>query len=258
MSPTAAALLDTWTGPLESPPLADLPIEAFEPAFEAAFGQHLREIVAIANHPEPPAFDNTIAALERSGRELGRTLSLFQALTGTMSDKRLQAAEQRLSPLLAQHQDAVALAPGLYERVARVHAQVHTDGADIRLTDEQRRVAERYAVSLERRGARLPEADKVRLTAINTRLARTSWPTRSRRRSCWTIRPTSRACPSRCASRPPRPLKSVACRAAGSSPIRVPPSSPSSPAPNGAICASVPGAAGSAAATTTTATTTRR
>jgi peptidyl-dipeptidase Dcp len=171
MSPTAAALLDTWTGPLESPPLADLPIEAFEPAFEAAFGQHLREIVAIANHPEPPAFDNTIAALERSGRELGRTLSLFQALTGTMSDKRLQAAEQRLSPLLAQHQDAVALAPGLYERVARVHAQVHTDGADIRLTDEQRRVAERYAVSLERRGARLPEADKVRLTAINTRLA---------------------------------------------------------------------------------------
>jgi peptidyl-dipeptidase Dcp len=65
----------------------------------------------------------------------------------------------------------VALAPGLYERVARVHAQVHTDGADIRLTDEQRRVAERYAVSLERRGARLPEADKVRLTAINTRLA---------------------------------------------------------------------------------------
>ncbi len=162
-----APVLDAWTGPLESPPLGQVVTDDFEPAFEAAFPLHLAEIAAIAGNPEPPTFANTIAALENSGRALGRALSLFQALTGTMADRELQATEQRLSPRFAAHQDAVALATGLYERVAAVHAGAASAG----LSPEQRRVAERYAISLERRGARLPTNDKARLTEINTRLA---------------------------------------------------------------------------------------
>jgi peptidyl-dipeptidase Dcp len=160
------AVLDAWTGPLQSPPLGELRIDDFEAAFEAAFDLNLREIRRIAALAAPPTFQNTVAALESSGRELSRAMSLFHALSGTMSDKALQVVEQRLSPRFAAHQDAVALAPGLYERVAAVHASPQAD-----LTPEQRRVAERYAISLERRGARLPDADKLRLTAINTRLA---------------------------------------------------------------------------------------
>jgi peptidyl-dipeptidase Dcp len=169
MSPTrsTAAALQAWTGPLQSPPLGQQRSADFEPAFEAAFHLHLQEIAAIATQPDEPSFENTIAALERSGRELGRVMSLFQALTGTMADKALQAVEQRLSPRFAAHQDAVALAPGLFERVAQVHASA--PGAD--LTAEQRRVSERYLISLERRGARLPAEAKQKLTALNTRLA---------------------------------------------------------------------------------------
>jgi len=168
MSATAESrILDAWTGPLESPPLGKVQPGDFDAAFEIAFRQHLAEVRAVASQSEPPTFQNTIAALERSGRELGRAMSLFEALTGTMADRALQAAEQRLSPRFAAHQDAVALAPGLYDRVAAIHAARDTHG----LSPEQRRVAERYAISLERRGARLPAADQQRLTAINTRLA---------------------------------------------------------------------------------------
>src|SRR4051794_485521 len=102
MSPTRPApVLDAWTGPLESPPLGRLRIPDFEPAFAAAFPLHLAEIAQIAGNAEPPTFANTIAPLENSGRALARALSLFQALTGTMADRALQAAEQRLSPLFA-------------------------------------------------------------------------------------------------------------------------------------------------------------
>jgi len=168
MSATAESrILDVWTGPLESPPLGQVRVADFDAAFESAFRQHLAEVKAIANQTDTPTFQNTIAALERSGRELTRAMSLFQALTGTMADRPLQAAEQRLSPRFAAHQDAVALAPGLYDRVAQVYAN-RTRGA---LSPEQRRVAERYVISLERRGARLPAADQRRLTEINTRLA---------------------------------------------------------------------------------------
>src|SRR3569623_34702 len=97
MSATAESpVLRTWTGPLESPPLGSVRVADFDAAFAAAFDRHLEEIAAIAAQSEPPTFQNTIAALEKSGRELARAMSLFQALTGTMADRELQAAEQRL------------------------------------------------------------------------------------------------------------------------------------------------------------------
>ena len=163
----ADTLLQPWPGVLQVPPFDAVETAAFEPAFDQAFPEHLREVEQITHQAEAPSFHNTIAALEASGRRLNRVASLFGALTGTVADKPLQAVEQRLSPRFASHSDAVSLQPGLYERIAAVHGTAAQAG----LSAEEQRVAERYHIQFIRRGAQLDATAKARLTQINQRLA---------------------------------------------------------------------------------------
>ena len=65
-------LLPRWATPDEVPPFAAVKPEHFAPAYDRAFAEHEAEVAAIAAAAEPPDFDNTIAALERSGRALER------------------------------------------------------------------------------------------------------------------------------------------------------------------------------------------
>ena len=70
-------LLAPWTGPFEAPPFDRLKPSDFEPAFEAALASAQAEVAAIAANPDPPSFENTIEALERSGRDLDRVCRRF-------------------------------------------------------------------------------------------------------------------------------------------------------------------------------------
>ena len=49
----------------------------FAPAFDAGMAIQLQEIAAIANNPEPPTFQNTIVAMEKTGQLLDRATSVF-------------------------------------------------------------------------------------------------------------------------------------------------------------------------------------
>lgn len=71
-------LLAKWSGPYGGiPPFGQVKVEHFRPALEAAMSEQLAEIDRIANNPAPPSFDNTIAALERSGRTLDRVSRVY-------------------------------------------------------------------------------------------------------------------------------------------------------------------------------------
>ena len=61
-------LLAAWDAPFGAPPLDHIKPEHFAPAFERALAEHRGEIDAIAGEAAEPGFDNTVAALERSGR----------------------------------------------------------------------------------------------------------------------------------------------------------------------------------------------
>jgi peptidyl-dipeptidase Dcp len=63
-------LLEAWQTPFETPPFARILPDHFLPAFTAAFAKHDAEIVAIKANGAEPTFENTVAALERSGRLL--------------------------------------------------------------------------------------------------------------------------------------------------------------------------------------------
>jgi len=160
-------LLGEWQGRFGLPPFAAIRPEHFRPAFDRALAAHRAEIDAIAGNPAAPSFDNTIAALERSGRDLSRIDDLFSVLAGADTGDAIEAVERGISPLLARHDNALYLNRALYARIADLHRRSETLG----LTAEQARVLDRYHTRFVRAGAALEEPAQERLAAINERLA---------------------------------------------------------------------------------------
>jgi peptidyl-dipeptidase Dcp len=160
-------LLEPWTGPFEAPPFERLSPEHFMPAFEKALTENRAEIDAIAANPEPPSFENTIAALERSGQALDRVSSVFFNLAGADTNDALEAIERDIAPILSRHRSETYLNEALFQRVEALQAQSATLG----LNAEQARVLERYHIAFVRNGGGLPPDSKARLAAIGERLA---------------------------------------------------------------------------------------
>jgi len=160
-------LLADWTGKFGLPPFGAITPEHFRPAFDAALAAHRAEIDAIAADPAVPSFDNTIAALERSGRALDRVANVFFVLAGADTSDAIEAVEREVSPLLARHGNALYLNRALYARIADLYQQRSALG----LSPEQARVLDRYHTRFVRAGGALDKPAQDRLAAINERLA---------------------------------------------------------------------------------------
>ena len=166
-APVDNPLLTAWTGPFEAPPFAEIEIQHFKPAFEAALAENVTEIEAIAGNPEQPSFANTIGRLERAGRSLDRVCSVFFNLVGTDSNDALDAIDTEMSPILSRHSSAIFLDAALFRRIDDLWARRDALG----LSAEEMRVLERYHVIFSRAGGGLPDDVKTRLAAISERLA---------------------------------------------------------------------------------------
>jgi peptidyl-dipeptidase Dcp len=168
-SPSAAQnpLLATRTGAFELPPFAAIEPGHFRPAFDRALAAHRAEIDVIAANPAAPSFDNTITALEKSGRELESVANVFFVLAGADTSDEIEAIERDVSPMLARHNNALYLNRTLYARIAALYAKRET----LDLNAEQARVLERYHTRFVRAGAALEKPAQERLAAINERLA---------------------------------------------------------------------------------------
>ncbi len=160
-------LLEPWTGPFGAPPFDRLKPSQFGQAFEIALGRAHTEIGAIAADPKPPSFENTIEALERSGRELTRICSVFFNLAKADANDELEAIEREFAPRLARHRSETFLNGALFQRVAALHARSGKLGLDA----EQARVLERYHIAFLRNGGGLPAEAKSKLAEIAERLA---------------------------------------------------------------------------------------
>ena len=156
-----------WETPFGLPPFDRIAPGHFQPAFDSALARHRAEVDAIANDPAEPTFDNTIAALELSGRDLRRVSSVFFNLAGSHTNDTIQAIEREMAPRLAKHRNAIFMNEALSRRVDALHAGRDSLGLD----PERRRVLDRYQTIFTRAGARLGPAEKERVAAITERLA---------------------------------------------------------------------------------------
>ena len=161
-------LLSPWTGPHGGLPAFDkVDVAEFRPALLAGIERNRAEIAAIAAGTEPAGFENTIAALEDSGRALDRARTIYHVFTSTMNDKTMQAIETEMAPILAAFSDEIIQNAKLFARIREVYAARETSG----LTPEQQRVVWVIYRRFAFHGAALNDSDKKRLAGINQSLA---------------------------------------------------------------------------------------
>jgi peptidyl-dipeptidase Dcp len=166
--PPANPLLAPWGGPYGGvPPFDRARPEHLQPALEAGIAEQLAEVDRIADDPSPPTFENTLAALERSGRTLSRVGAVYGVFKSTLNGPEVQAVEREMEPKLAAMNDRIVQNPRLFARIAAVYERRESAG----LSPEQKRLAWVVYTNFARAGARLDDAAKKRLAEMNQRLA---------------------------------------------------------------------------------------
>ncbi len=154
--------------PFKYPPFDQIKDADFKPAIEQGMKEHLAEIAKIASQKEVPTFDNTIVAMEKSGRLLQRADRIFSNLNACNTNPAMQKLEKELAPELSAHQDAIHLNAALFQRVESLYNQRD----QLKLDAESNYLLERYDKDFVRAGAKLNDADKEKLKAMNAELAK--------------------------------------------------------------------------------------
>lgn len=164
-------MLQPWTGPYGGvPPWNLVRSEEFDGAFDTAIAIAADEINAIADNPEPADFENTIVALERTGRALNRLETLFFVHASNLNLGPIPDIEKVVVPKLSEHEDSVYQNGKLFARIAAVYESDAMKNKELTLA-QRRLVDDRYKTFL-RKGAKLSSRDKAKLSQMNTRLAR--------------------------------------------------------------------------------------
>ncbi|MBA2623280.1 MAG: M3 family metallopeptidase, partial [Chthoniobacterales bacterium] len=164
---TESPLLSESTLPYKLPPFDQIKSEDFSPAYAVALAGHLKEVESIATSKEEPTFENTVIALEKSGRSLERVNNVFSNLTGAHTNPVLQKTEAEMAPKLAAHQDAIQLNTPLFARIQSIYDRREQSGLD----EESKYLLERYFKDFVRAGAKLSEEQKKKLKTMNSELA---------------------------------------------------------------------------------------
>jgi peptidyl-dipeptidase Dcp len=86
------------TLPFQAPPFDKIKDADYKPAIEKGMAERLDEVEKIANNANPPTFENTYVALEKTGALLGRVMSTFNAVTSANTDPTLQKVQSEIAP----------------------------------------------------------------------------------------------------------------------------------------------------------------
>ncbi|HEX8293378.1 MAG TPA: hypothetical protein VF570_16580, partial [Pyrinomonadaceae bacterium] len=166
--PADNPLLAEWAGPHGGvPPFDRVQVAQFKPALETAMAENLAEVDRIARDPAAPTFENTIAALERTGSKLDRVTTVYGVWSSTMNSPEFQAVQREMAPKLAAFGDQITQNEALFKRIEGIF----NSPAKSKLSPEQRRLTWLYYTNFVRSGAKLDAASKARLSGINQKLA---------------------------------------------------------------------------------------
>lgn len=159
--------LEEYTTEYQIPPFDKIKAEHYIPAFEKGIEEARDEIKAIVNNPEEPTFDNTILALDNSGKLLGKVSYVFGALSECLNDSAMEKIAEVAYPMLSAYSDEVSMNDSLFIRVKALYDKKDSLG----LNTAQLRLLEKNYKSFVRNGALLSPEQKDSLKEINQQLA---------------------------------------------------------------------------------------
>jgi len=151
--------------PYQAPHFDEINDSHYRPAFDEAIRQKRADIAAIVAQTAAPDFNNTVLALEKSGAMLSRVSNVFFAMTSAHTNDDLQVLDEQFSTELAGLANDIWLNETLFTRVE----SVWQDRAA--LDAESRRLVEETYQHFILAGARLNDAGKTELKALNTESA---------------------------------------------------------------------------------------
>jgi peptidyl-dipeptidase Dcp len=163
-------ILQYWQTPFETPPFHLIRTDHFEPAAKEAIKLARKEIKAITENPDSPTFENTVAALDLTGENLGRVAAILFNLNSAETSSELQAVARKVSPMLTRFSNEITLNEKLFARIKEIH-----DSRSLALLNsEEQMLVERKFRNFLLGGAGLKDQKKNRFRKITLELARLS------------------------------------------------------------------------------------
>ncbi|MBQ5582268.1 MAG: M3 family metallopeptidase [Bacteroidales bacterium] len=142
--------------PYGAPQFDKISNEHYLPAFQAGIAEAKAEIDAITSNTEEPSFENTIVALEQSGRTLSQVAGIFYNVMEAHTNDQMQAIAEEISPMMTEYSMYVSLNEPLFQRVKTVYDSRES----LQLSKAQAKLLEDSYKSFTRGGALLSDEDK--------------------------------------------------------------------------------------------------
>jgi len=148
-------------------PFSKIETSNYKPAILKAIDLARGEIDSITSNTAKPTFENTIEALEFSGKKLDRITSIFFNINSAETSDEIQKIAQEVSPLLSEFSNDITLNKDLFQRVEEVYKQKDT----LELNKEQETLLDQKYKSFTRNGANLSLEDQKVLRDIDKKLS---------------------------------------------------------------------------------------
>jgi len=166
--------LKEYNTPFDVPPFDKIENKDFLPAIEEGIKEQQTEIEEIVNNSSEPTFENTIVALEYSGKLIREVEETFFNLSSANTNDEIQEIAKVISPKLSQHRDGIILNDKLFSKVKSIYEKYYKNASGSgtsELSQEENKLIEETYKKFVRGGANLKQSDKEELKKINEELA---------------------------------------------------------------------------------------
>lgn len=160
-------LLEKSNLPYGAPDFSKIEDKHYKEAIFEAMQLQKEKVTKIIENKEVPTFENTIIALEKSGKELRSVTNVFFAITSANTNEILEEVQKEVSPKLSSHRDSIFLNNELFLKIQKIYEEREA----LKLDFESNRLLEFYYETFIFSGANLSEKDKQELKKINEELA---------------------------------------------------------------------------------------
>jgi peptidyl-dipeptidase Dcp len=157
-----------YATPFQVPPFDQIKLEHYMPAIDSGIVVQEAEIATITGNPTEANFENTVLAYENSGELLRKVQSVFNPLSSSITNPKMQALDRQITPKLTRHRDNISMNPLLFSRIKAVYDKRASLGLDA----QQIRLVEKYYQDFQRNGANLSQEDQAKLKTLNEELSK--------------------------------------------------------------------------------------